>query len=813
MENHRWIKQVAKMMVPDRKKEREREGARGWSEFEPCLKDRTPRTPVVNKHQDRFRLWNKETYWDDKTEYEEDITEVVYIEEDEYKSEFEPCLKDKITRTPGVNKHQDRFRLWNKETYWEEKTECEENITEVMHIEEDEYNHEYEDISEVPCREEVKFKFKCEVKYRDDEEEDEYESDYEDVTDYEYEEDYEKDISEVMYKEEVKLKCEVKCRDDEYENDEDEYEDEDISEVAYKEEARYEVECDVECEEQVEGEEQVVSKEDMKEDYYWKRQLDDFLSQNPREKKYMEKWWRSLNPDDLNRILQKEQKLGRFKPRYLREDEKWRKKYKTKSFMDENQQPVQPVHEVSYNEEEDKYYRLRQIDDLMDQNPTWRKWEVYLLELHPDDLKFTLKEEQQRGTFKPRNWSNDEWIEFKLRGSEKIKQPVHEQPQKQLEHQKKQTFQEQVLAVQQLFIELEQQLEDQQRQQQQQHQQGQIQQLQQKQLQQQQYNHRLRQQQEQQQRWQQQQWQQRHWQPEQLQQQHRQQQYNKQPRSTIFLNTPSLVEKQQKFQMKQQEDQKQQRSGTHQYQVNRSVDNGCDKQDNLPDQIKPQEPLRHQEETKPEESIGKNPNQSLRKPEGNNITKTLSVSIIPPLSLRPQEETEPEVSLGRTSTQTEKNKENDDKKPRVKKQERVRKKRNKAYFLKTQALPKNEIKLIQTRNDFQTRQMISPIKTKVSIFQKQPRMEFMIIKQMKDKNKNDPACMMSNWESNSQKNEDPENLDQKGKILKVANIMHKKIQQEEGTKDKERMEIPSITRRKALEHGRPPEKINRKAGR
>ncbi len=153
-----------------------------------------------------------------------------------------------------------------------------------------------------------------------------------------------------MYKEEVKLKCEVKCRDDEYENEykdpevsykeevkfkvrcedehenEDEYEDEDISEVAYKEEARYEVECDVECEEQVEGEEQVVSKEDMKEDYYWKRQLDDFLSQNPREKKYMEKWWRSLNPDDLNRILQKEQKEGRFKPRYLREDEKWKKK-------------------------------------------------------------------------------------------------------------------------------------------------------------------------------------------------------------------------------------------------------------------------------------------------------------------------------------------------------------------------------------------------------------------------------------------------------------------------------------------------------
>ena len=33
MENHRWIKQVAKMMVPDQKKGRKREGAKAWSEF------------------------------------------------------------------------------------------------------------------------------------------------------------------------------------------------------------------------------------------------------------------------------------------------------------------------------------------------------------------------------------------------------------------------------------------------------------------------------------------------------------------------------------------------------------------------------------------------------------------------------------------------------------------------------------------------------------------------------------------------------------------------------------------------------------
>ena len=66
----------------------------------------------------------------------------------------------------------------------------------------------------------------------------------------------------------------------------------------------------------------------------------------------MEEWWRSLNSGDLKRILEKEQKLGRFKPRYLIEkqwlDEKWNQKHKTKSCMGENQQPVheQPQHQL-----------------------------------------------------------------------------------------------------------------------------------------------------------------------------------------------------------------------------------------------------------------------------------------------------------------------------------------------------------------------------------------------------------------------------------------------------------------------------------
>jgi len=96
-------------------------------------------------------------------------------------------------------------------------------------------------------------------------------------------------------------------------------------------------------------------------------------------------------------------------------------------------------------------------------------------------------------------------------------------------------------------------------------------------------------------------------------------------------------------------------------------------------------------------------------------------------------------------------------------------------------------------------------------------MEVLAIKQKKDNNKIDPDLlsidhMMSRWELNPQKPEDSENLDQEWKTPKVANIMHKKIQQVEGTKDKERVEIPSKPERTALEHGRPPEKFKRKAG-
>jgi hypothetical protein len=61
------------------------------------------------------------------------------------------------------------------------------------------------------------------------------------------------------------------------------------------------------------------------EEVFWHkdRQLDDFFSQNPREKENMEDWWRSLSLEELKRILNNEQKLGRFKPRNLTERE-WR---------------------------------------------------------------------------------------------------------------------------------------------------------------------------------------------------------------------------------------------------------------------------------------------------------------------------------------------------------------------------------------------------------------------------------------------------------------------------------------------------------
>jgi len=85
-----------------------------------------------------------------------------------------------------------------------------------------------------------------------------------------------------------------------------------------------------------------------------------------------------------------------------------------------------------------------------------------------------------------------------------------------------------------------------------------------------------------------------------------------------------------------------------------------------------------------------------------------------------------------------------------------KKKKKKAPLLKTQALLKSKIKLIHTRNNFKIRW--TTILTNHRI---------------------------SRWELNPQK---PEDSDKEWKTPKVENILHKKIKQEEGTKDKETLD-------------------------
>jgi hypothetical protein len=68
--------------------------------------------------------------------------------------------------------------------------------------------------------------------------------------------------------------------------------------------------------------------------------------------------------------------------------------------------------EKEFNEEEMEEGRhwTRQVDDYISQNPSEKKWEEWMLRLHPESLKKLLKEEEDSGNFKPRNWTEEEWM-------------------------------------------------------------------------------------------------------------------------------------------------------------------------------------------------------------------------------------------------------------------------------------------------------------------------------------------------------------------------------------------------------------------
>jgi len=77
--------------------------------------------------------------------------------------------------------------------------------------------------------------------------------------------------------------------------------------------------------------------------------------------------------------------------------------------------------EFSEEEMEEGRYWLRQVDDYISQNPSQKKWEEWMLRLHPADLEKHLKREENIGRFKPRNLTEKEWIEESMNGRNKCK--------------------------------------------------------------------------------------------------------------------------------------------------------------------------------------------------------------------------------------------------------------------------------------------------------------------------------------------------------------------------------------------------------
>ena len=65
-------------------------------------------------------------------------------------------------------------------------------------------------------------------------------------------------------------------------------------------------------------------------------------------------------------------------------------------------------------EDEAKYYWLHQVDDYIEQDPTWKGYDHELLRLHPDNLKEFLEKQQKIGIFKPRNLSHVEWMKINI---------------------------------------------------------------------------------------------------------------------------------------------------------------------------------------------------------------------------------------------------------------------------------------------------------------------------------------------------------------------------------------------------------------
>jgi len=235
--------------------------------------------------------------------------------------------------------------LWKKNEEWLNQRKQELLAIQQMYFElereqqqqtEIEYEDEYEEMKKKKYEEKLMYKEK-------DESEDEIENEYEDESDNEYEDEYE-EMKKKKYEEKITYTRE---------EDECEYE----KEEEYKKMKKKEYEEKVAYKEEDDKVEKQFSEEEMEEGRCRLRQIDDYLSQNPTERK-REEWMIRLHPDDLRKLLEDEEKWGRFKPRNWTEEE-WIREIKYKERMvytREDDECDEDEYEDEYEEDDENEY-------------------------------------------------------------------------------------------------------------------------------------------------------------------------------------------------------------------------------------------------------------------------------------------------------------------------------------------------------------------------------------------------------------------------------------------------------------------------
>jgi hypothetical protein len=300
--------------------------------------------PRVNKSQSQVKCnySHKKTIEETKPQYQKDLEDEYNDPEDGYKDVTEVKSKVKYKTKRDLSGEEKEYRYWKKQIddFWNMKLhpddlrkllENEEKWRRFKHRiwtqSENEEDDECEDKKEEEYEEMNKKEYEEKVAYKEEDDKDESENEYEDESEDEYENEYEDD------------ECKEE-KEEEYEKmNKKEYEEK----VAYKEE-------DDKVEKQF-------SEEEMEEGRCRIRQIDDYLSQNPTERK-REEWMIRLHPDDLRKLLEDEEKWGRFKPRNWTEEEWIREReYRERMvYTREDDECDEDEYEDEYEEDDENEY-------------------------------------------------------------------------------------------------------------------------------------------------------------------------------------------------------------------------------------------------------------------------------------------------------------------------------------------------------------------------------------------------------------------------------------------------------------------------